>query len=65
VILTTTWQTVSNLERFNDDVMGSALGAATNPRTLASQNLMVGLRRWCLARPRRCARAPFEGRAGP
>jgi HSP20 family protein len=32
-MLTTTWQTVSNLDRFIDDVMGSALGAATNPRT--------------------------------
>jgi HSP20 family protein len=32
-MLTTTWQTVSNLDRFIDDVMGAALGAATNPRT--------------------------------
>ena len=32
-MLTTTWQTVSNLDRFIDDVMGSALGAATNART--------------------------------
>ena len=32
-MLTTTWETVSNLDRFIDDVMGSALGAATNPRT--------------------------------
>ena len=32
-MLTTTWQTVSTLDRFIDDVMGSALGAATNPRT--------------------------------
>ncbi len=31
-MLTTTWQTVSNLDRFIDDVMGSALGAATDPR---------------------------------
>ena len=32
-MLTTTWQTVSTLDRFIDDVMGSALGAATNPHT--------------------------------
>ena len=32
-MLTTTWQTVSNVDGFIDDVMGSALGAATNPRT--------------------------------
>ena len=32
-MLTTTWETVSNLDRFIDDVMGSALGAATNPRS--------------------------------
>ena len=32
-MLNTTRETVSNLDRSIDDVMGSALGAATNPRT--------------------------------
>ena len=32
-MLTKTWETVSTLDRFIDDAMGSALGAATNPRT--------------------------------
>jgi HSP20 family molecular chaperone IbpA len=34
-MLTTTWETVSSMDRFIDDVMGSALGAATNPRTFS------------------------------
>ncbi len=31
----TTWDAVSTLDRMFDDMMGSALGAATNPRTFS------------------------------
>ena len=31
--MTTTWNAVSTLDRMFDDMMGSALGAAANPRT--------------------------------